>query len=207
MAYSEKQQLLLDKAIEIYNQKGEIVIRELAAEAGMNVAAVNYHFGSKDKLMSEVEKYLFDSIEKLVQPVQALDLPPEQQLKQLLSNLIDYFLKNPGSIKYFYGVLGINNENNYRLLSQIVDMGNPYIRFCTRIIRQETGITDPFQLFCRYLQFLCSLVPPFLFGMLDREMIDKLSDFMGIHLQPEAIKGEILQQYMDITVKLILSKP
>ncbi len=207
MAYSEKQQLLLNKAIEIYNQKGEVAIRELAAAAGMNVAAVNYHFGSKKRLMEEVEKYLYDSIDELVAPVEQADIPAADKLKLLLLQLIRYFLKNPGTIKYFYGVLGINNEQNYTLLSQIVDRDNPYIKLCSEIIRQETGITDPFELFCRYLLFICSLVPPFMFGMLDSETIAKLSDFMNIHLRVEDLTGEILEQYLETIVRLVLSRP
>ena len=55
MVNSEKQKWILEKAVEIYNQKGEIVIRELAQAAGINVASVNYYFGSKENLMAEVE--------------------------------------------------------------------------------------------------------------------------------------------------------
>ena len=47
---------LLDAAEHLFAQKGfdEVSIRELAAAAGVNVAAVNYHFQGKEKLYQEV---------------------------------------------------------------------------------------------------------------------------------------------------------
>jgi AcrR family transcriptional regulator len=50
------QQRLLDAAEASFAEKGfgGTSIRELAAAAGCNIAAVNYHFGGKDKLYAEV---------------------------------------------------------------------------------------------------------------------------------------------------------
>ena len=47
---------LLDAAEELFAAKGfsEVSVRELAATAGMNVAAVNYHFQGKENLFHEV---------------------------------------------------------------------------------------------------------------------------------------------------------
>ena len=47
---------LLDAAEELFAAKGysEVSVRELATTAGMNVAAVNYHFQGKENLFNEV---------------------------------------------------------------------------------------------------------------------------------------------------------
>ena len=101
MVNSEKQKWILEKAVEIYNQKGEIVIRELAQAAGINVASVNYYFGSKENLMAEVEKYLIAAINDLIAPIEKEELPGREKLKKVLYALTEYFVKNPGTIKYF----------------------------------------------------------------------------------------------------------
>lgn len=207
MVNSEKQKWILEKAVEIYNQKGEIVIRELAQAAGINVASVNYYFGSKENLMAEVEKYLITAINDLIEPIEKEELPGKEKLKKVLYALTEYFVKNPGTIKYFYTILGINNEHNLLLLKHIVDRKNPYIQLCSRIIREETGITDEFEVFCRYLMFICSLVPPFLFCMLDTDMLRQLSDFMNVSYTEKEIPKDLLLKYMDTTIGLVLSKP
>jgi AcrR family transcriptional regulator len=33
---------------------GEVTMRDIVAAAGVNLAAVNYHFGSKDELLAEL---------------------------------------------------------------------------------------------------------------------------------------------------------
>ena len=48
---------ILQFAIDMVGSRGEVTIRELAEAAGVNVASINYYFGSKENLMKEVEKH------------------------------------------------------------------------------------------------------------------------------------------------------
>ena len=51
---------LLEAAGEVFAQKGfrEATIREICARAGANIAAINYHFGGKERLYAEVLRYV-----------------------------------------------------------------------------------------------------------------------------------------------------
>lgn len=53
---SDKKQHILDAAVELFAEKGfeGSSIRDLAAKAHVNVAMVNYYFGSKDKLFETI---------------------------------------------------------------------------------------------------------------------------------------------------------
>jgi AcrR family transcriptional regulator len=48
--------LILDAAERLYAERGfaDVTLRDIVAEAGVNLAAVNYHFGSKDELIAEL---------------------------------------------------------------------------------------------------------------------------------------------------------
>ena len=48
--------LILDAAERLYAERGfgEVTLRDIVATAGVNLAAVNYHFGSKDELIAEL---------------------------------------------------------------------------------------------------------------------------------------------------------
>ncbi len=50
------QDRLLDAAEQLFSEHGfdGASVRDIAATAGCNIAAVNYYFGSKDKLYTEV---------------------------------------------------------------------------------------------------------------------------------------------------------
>ena len=48
--------LILDAAERLYAERGfgDVTLRDIVASAGVNLAAVNYHFGSKDELIAEL---------------------------------------------------------------------------------------------------------------------------------------------------------
>lgn len=87
---------LLEAAGEVFAQKGfrEATIRDICARAGANIAAVNYHFGGKERLYAEVLRYV-DSMGTERHPLASpnpLD-PPEVRLawfiRQFLSRVFD----------------------------------------------------------------------------------------------------------------------
>ena len=48
--------LILDAAERLYAERGfgDVTLRDIVAAAGVNLVAVNYHFGSKDELIAEL---------------------------------------------------------------------------------------------------------------------------------------------------------
>ncbi len=75
---------LLEAAGEVFAQKGyrEATIREICSRAGANIAAVNYHFGGKERLYAEVLRYVDDMGAGKHPPIPPSQsgLTPEEQL-------------------------------------------------------------------------------------------------------------------------------
>lgn len=86
------QERLLEAGAELFSKKhySETSTREIAEAADANVAAINYHFGSKENLYKEViRKVIRDRKEKrknLVDPLCSAEAPP---LKELIANFIE----------------------------------------------------------------------------------------------------------------------
>lgn len=82
---SETRQVILDTAERMFVEKGYsgVTLRDLTAAAGVNLASVNYHFGSKDALLLEVFRRGSISINRarlrLLQEVEARagEAPPD----------------------------------------------------------------------------------------------------------------------------------
>lgn len=102
------QQVLLDSAIRLFGQHGyeAVSTRMLAEHAGVNLAAIKYHFGSKDELYTGA----IDAIIALIQP--RLDMmagianqiksvagdDPQRQalvMTQLIHTILTTFLETP----------------------------------------------------------------------------------------------------------------
>ena len=56
MASDHTRSAILNAAERLYAERGfgDVTLRDIVAEAGVNLAAVNYHFGSKDELIGEL---------------------------------------------------------------------------------------------------------------------------------------------------------
>src|SRR5579862_3501720 len=87
---------LLEAAGEVFAQKGfrEATIREICSRAGANIAAINYHFGGKERLYAEVLRYV-DSLKADRHPFTAPEtsVTAEAKLawfvKQFLASVFD----------------------------------------------------------------------------------------------------------------------
>lgn len=88
---------LLAAAAEVFAEKGfrDATIAEICRQAGANIAAVNYHFGSKEVLYREAWRHAFNRSIKAHPPDGGVpdDAPPEErlmgQVKALLRRIAD----------------------------------------------------------------------------------------------------------------------
>jgi AcrR family transcriptional regulator len=83
---------LLDSASTVFADKGyrAATIAEICEKAGANIAAVNYHFGSKERLYVDAWKYAFGESVKAYPPDGGVsaDAPPEERLRGHIRALI-----------------------------------------------------------------------------------------------------------------------
>ena len=94
---TDKKEHIINKAIELFAEKGfeGTSIRDLAAKAEVNVAMVNYYFGSKEKLFKAMVElkaaYLKGVIEEVskdnsLNEIQKLDRIVESYVNKMFSN-------------------------------------------------------------------------------------------------------------------------
>jgi AcrR family transcriptional regulator len=91
-SHAETRRRLLEAAGEVFAESGfrDATVREICRRAGANVAAINYHFGDKEKLYAEVLRYAQGkALEKypLLLDV-AADAPPEKRLRAFVQSLL-----------------------------------------------------------------------------------------------------------------------
>jgi len=83
---------ILSAATDVFTEHGfqKTTIREICARAGVNVAAVNYHFGSKENLYKEVCLRALGLSDRAPRHGQDLpsSAPPQQQLERFIRSFL-----------------------------------------------------------------------------------------------------------------------
>jgi AcrR family transcriptional regulator len=100
MADSEPtpRQRLLDVAVESFAEKGfaAVSVRDICGQAGVNVAAVNYYFGDKERLYIEAVKYAHACMLSQVPiPDNLAALPALQQLRTFIDVTVARIFREP----------------------------------------------------------------------------------------------------------------
>ena len=99
-SHDETRRQLIQAAGEVFAEFGfrNATVREICRRAGANVAAVNYHFGDKEKLYTEVLRYAQARALAKYPPLLdvAEDAPPERKLRAFVKSfLLRVFDKGP----------------------------------------------------------------------------------------------------------------
>ena len=102
VSHAETRRQLLEAAGEVFAGAGyrDATVREICRRAGANVAAVNYHFGDKEKLYAEVLRYAHSKAHEKypLVPDVGPDATPEKKLRAFVHSLLQRtFAKGPAA--------------------------------------------------------------------------------------------------------------
>ena len=92
---------ILQTTLQIISTEGVkgITIRKIAKISGVNVAAINYHFKSKENLINKTLKLFGKKMETTFTELDTLPLSPKEKLKHFLLNFLDSQIKYPGFLR------------------------------------------------------------------------------------------------------------
>jgi AcrR family transcriptional regulator len=92
---------LLQAAIGLFAKKGYSAtgLREIVREAGVSVAMVNYHFGSKQALLESILDRFFQSVYSIAEESLSGEDSPELKLRRYLRAVVGVFRKNPDLVR------------------------------------------------------------------------------------------------------------
>jgi AcrR family transcriptional regulator len=147
----ESRRRLLETACEVFAENGyyNATVAEICRRADVNVAAVNYYFGGKDKLYVEAWVYAFNEWRKSKSPPPS-PLSPEDHLRIYIHNLMQNFTEK-GRRGYFTRLYLMELANPTGLIQETWrKLVEPWRQELLRIIRSIMGVksTDETVLFC-----------------------------------------------------------
>lgn len=170
-------QKIIQATMSIIAEEGleKTTVRKIAARAGVNVAAVKYHFGGKDAVINEsfaaVTKELKNSF-RFLRDVDGQDIP---NLSMFITEYTDIMFKYPDVIKNAIDLV-IHRRVFEVQVDYLTFLRTEGIDLMKATISRIRPDLDQLQVHLKALQLVSELTYPFLLGDLIRELL-------GIDLQ------------------------
>jgi len=162
--YTEIQIKIMEATRRIIGKKGikAATIREIATEAGANMAMINYYFRSKDKLIEAVYQEGFNMFFEKTFELLDSDLPFFEIVRKWVHVFYDIHLGYP----YFYFLMHTEfNLNPQKIVAKYKDRGTSHIlKKLSKLIKEEEikGTIHPISALGFMLSFLSLVEFPFL---------------------------------------------
>ena len=89
MEFPAKQTLIMESAEKLFAEKGfaGTSVRDIADEAGVNLAMISYYFGSKEKLLEAIFRYRGEYIKlQLENMLQNKSMSSREKMRALMDN-------------------------------------------------------------------------------------------------------------------------
>jgi len=139
----ETRHRILTAACEVFAQKGyhDSTVEEICRRAKTNIAAVNYHFGSKDQLYARVWRHAFDESLRAYPPEGGMgpDAPAEDRLRGAIHSMVGR-AADPGRIGHAGKLLLREMLNPTDVIEQVkLDAIAPLRERMDRIMRELLG--------------------------------------------------------------------
>ncbi|AGI25112.1 TetR/AcrR family transcriptional regulator [Pseudomonas sp. MT3] len=160
MAQSETVERILDAAEQLFAEKGfaETSLRLITSKAGVNLAAVNYHFGSKKALIQAVfSRFLgpfCSSLEKELDRRQAKPDAPRATLEELLELLVVQAMavkpRSGNDLSIFMRLLGLAfSQSQGHLRKYLEEVYGRVFRRYMLLVNEAAPRLPPLELFWR----------------------------------------------------------
>jgi AcrR family transcriptional regulator len=159
MAQSETVERILDAAEQLFAEKGfaETSLRLITSKAGVNLAAVNYHFGSKKALIQAVfSRFLGPYCISLDRELERRQARPESRasLEELLEILVEQALvvqpRSGNDLSIFMRLLGLAfSQSQGHLRRYLEDMYGKVFRRYMLLLNEAAPRVPPIELFWR----------------------------------------------------------
>jgi AcrR family transcriptional regulator len=138
---------------------GQVTVRKIAAQAGVNVAAVNYHFGSKEQVIFSALQTLRDRFGEAFGYLRSSALPPRERLVAFMTTYCETVFAYPNLVKAFI---------NQNLIAEIQQDYSSFVRaegltLITQTLREILPLDDE-TLRMKAFQMMSSLVLILLVG-------------------------------------------
>jgi AcrR family transcriptional regulator len=152
---------ILDRTIFLVGKKGttDVTVREIAHEAGVNVAAMNYYFSSKEQMFGQMAERFLAGFDDVMRLLDGPDTPPEERLRRWSETVMRHLADYPGFLSVMERNMTAEPLDPFgKALRESMKRA---VRQLTATIRECVGPTDRSRIAFKLTLFISALAGPF----------------------------------------------
>lgn len=152
---------IIDRTIYLMGTLGttDVSVRAIAREAGVNVAAVNYYFTSKEQMLEQMSDRFLKGFSEVMQLLETPGLPPEERLRQWAAEVMKYLAEYPGVLSLMERQIAAEPLDRFGLaLRGAVQQATRQMK---ATLREMVGETDEQRLAFKLTLLISALAGPF----------------------------------------------
>ncbi len=194
---------IIASTIKLLRNNGDATVKEISEDAGVNIAAINYHFTDKNTLMSVVVRRILNEFKTRVDVYINTNPQSEEEITRDVKSFFDDFYQfafdNLGIIKYvmvpsnkqlldmcnkfFYSIFSIDSEFTYKIIARISAYSHKQSQDDLKV---------------KYMLLFSSLALPLLFKL---DLFDHTGCKTMFPLQDPALKTKYIEQLTRIILE------
>lgn len=164
---------ILQYAIDMVGSKGDVTIRELAETAGVNVASINYYFGSKENLLKEVERHYSIALYNVQYSIfTSTELSPYDKLLEWAKSMSTFIYQYPALISLIVK-LSVKDASYTPVLIEKIYLNKELQDMIQQIIGTIIKSEDKKLLKLKYLQLFSGILGPVINRLVEENYSDK----------------------------------
>ena len=152
---------ILDRSIYLMGKCGttDVSIRAIAKEAGVNVAAVNYYFSSKEQMLEQLAERFRAGFDEVMRILEDKSQRPEERLRRWAAEVMRYLVEYPGVLALMELQMAAEPINPF---GQALRAGvERAVRLIKATLRELLGADDESRLAFKLTLLISALAGPF----------------------------------------------
>ena len=162
MRSSDIKRKIIDETKFLIKKNTAITIKDIAEACYVNIAAVNYHFGSKEQLLYIVIEEVIDELKKTLSETlfqEIGDHPIEEMIEEFVSFTYSFAMDNMGMLNYLFLTRELHPDSS-SLLIQSFFSDNEFTKLILDKIKTTINSSNPTEVYAKYMMLFSSFSFP-----------------------------------------------
>ncbi|MCK9537158.1 MAG: TetR/AcrR family transcriptional regulator [Bacilli bacterium] len=200
MNKSKTSNLILEKTKELMRTNGEVTIKEIADAAYVNIAAVNYYFGSKENLICNVlDEIIAELKEKIVDAINNYNLEKmslEKSILLIIDLIFSFTYENVGIVTYSFLQFGTQDRSRNILVNEFL-LDEEFTSLIIKKLSEVSSNTNINELYAKYMLIFSAFSVPLFLGVLD-QTYEKYTQLKNSDLKYHEFKNAYINELQKV---------